>query len=447
MLSSRANFQINPMQPNNGVVTIDFTKNADKLFLPLFYKLRKCNTRYVVNYGGAGSGKSYSQHQLELINILQADKDTLLLRKHGTSIQDSSYALFQNIALEWGIHHLFEWAFSNAKRQITVKHSGRKIVMKGLDDTEKIKSIAGIKRIVIEEASEITLKDFMEVTRRARGADGIQITLLLNPVSEKHWIKAHLVDETGTWHSKTSIFHTTYLDNPFLTEDDIQALMDLKRVDYNHYRIYALGEWGIEDKQGKFAWAFEESRHVAVGTIPYNPEHVLWLSFDFNRNPMTCGAIQYYDGWIYVLKSFKLKNSDIYQMCDTLMATYPHAIYMVTGDATGQNKSALAKQDVNNFYQVIKQKLEIGPSQIKLPSVNPDISMNKVLVNAILQNENVLIDPSCKPLIFDLNYVEIDENNKIIKDRSSEKKEADSLDWFRYWININFDKYLRFKKI
>jgi hypothetical protein len=41
-----------------------------------------------------------------------------------------------------------------------------------------------------------------------------------------------------------------------------------------------------------------------------------------------------------------------------------------------------------------------------------------------------------KDLIFDMRYVQMDSDNKIIKDRSSEAAKADLLDCLRYYLNV-----------
>lgn len=231
---------------------LDFKTNADKLFTPLFFKIRKAVTRYLVNFGGAGSGKSFAQHQSELLNLLNNEKgDILFMRKHATDIHDSCYTLLKNIAAQWNITDLFEWTYSNAKRQITCKHNGKRILFKGIDDPEKLKSIVGIRRIIIEEASQLEPEDFLELNRRARGFANIQIVMLLNPISQKHWIKKTFLD-SEVYKEETTILHTTYLDNKFLFEADRKALNDLKEINYNHYRIYALGEWGIDEEGSVF---------------------------------------------------------------------------------------------------------------------------------------------------------------------------------------------------
>jgi hypothetical protein len=53
---------------------------------------------------------------------------------------------------------------------------------------------------------------------------------------------------------------------------------------------------------------------------------------------------------------------------------------------------------------------------------------------------------NCQPLIYDLTYVEVDENKKIIKDRQNDKRNADFLDHFRYICNILFPDIKRLIK-
>lgn len=421
---------------------IDFTKNSDKLFNNSFFEIRKVKTRFLVVYGGSGSGKSVSVHQNALIDILNANYDTLIIRKHAASLYDSCWKLCENIAESFSIKACFRWAYSNQKRELLNTKTGKRITFKGIDDPEKIKSIAGIKKIIIEEANQLTVEDFLELNRRVRGIEGIQIILILNPVSENHWIKKMFVDEDGAYHNDTTVLKFNYQDNKYLTESDIKELERLKLINENHYRIYVLGEWGIEDKNKKFAWAFERSKHVAK-EISYNADYILWLTFDFNVNPMTCTAIQHYDNTVKCIRCIKLENSNIWEMLKVIQSYFPDAIYKVTGDATGQNRHGLAKDNMH-YYQVIREELNLMNSQLEVPTVNPRVNENQLLVNAVLLNYDVQIDEvNCAPLIYDLTYVEMNDKKEIIKDRSSDKKYADFLDNFRYYLNVDFYDFLK----
>lgn len=415
----------------------------ESIYSDVYWKILDCKKRFVISYGGAGAGKSYSHHQHELINLLDANYDILVLRKHASDIYDSCYKLFETIAKDWGIYHLFTWNYSNSKRQIENKSTGHRIIFRGIDDPEKVKSIVGIKRILFEEVSQGDWADFLELNRRARGIEGIQFTFILNPISEKHWIKRKLIDNPS-FNEDVDVIVSTYHDNPFMTETDIKELERLKDIDENEYRIYVLAEWGVEDSTGKFAYAYSRQKHV--GECVYNPEEMLYLSFDFNVNPITCVAVQYYDDCIHIIETIKLKNSDIYKLCEVIKTKYPDAMVMVTGDASGKNTTAMVK-DKLNYYSIIKTELGLADAQFNVPSVNPSLVENRVVVNAVLNNMDVLIDESKNEgLIFDLTYVEVDENNKIVKDnRSDEKQQADALDCLRYYLNKYHRDVVRLK--
>ena len=419
---------------------IDFNTYADKLFSKVFYQVRKVKSRIVVIYGGAGSSKSYSVHQNELINLMSSKYDTLILRKTGSDLRDSSYKLFEQLINSMGLRHLFTSTFYSDNRRITYIPTGKSLIFKGVDDSEKLKSIVGIQRIVMEEASQFDFEDFLEINRRARGVDNIQITLILNPVSEKHWIKRKLCDEGSPYKDDTTVLRFTYSDNKFLTAQDIAELERLKFVNENQYRIYVLAEWGIDDNSNRFAYAFNEDKHT--GYVPLLEKEAIYLSFDFNRDPISCTVFQEKDGVIRVPYVIKLATSNIYELCDHIIAKFGRKLFMVTGDATGKSSSALVQDDIN-YYTIIRQKLNLSPGQLQVPSVNPRVRENRVLVNAILSHKPVLIDKTnASPLIYDLLYCEVDGNGDLVKDRSNEARKADILDEFRYYLNTYHSDFL-----
>lgn len=428
---------------------VDFNQNRKKLFSRVFYDVRKATTDYVVVKGGSGSSKSYSVHQSELLNIMTSEEgDTLVLRKHGADLRESCYKLFNDLIVKYNLQEFFKSVYSNENRRITYLPTGRCLVFRGLDDSEKVKSIVGIKRVIMEEANEFELNDFLELTRRARGFEGIQFILILNPISENHWIKTTLCDEGAPYKAKTTVLSFTYHDNKdgygnsFLTQKDIERIENLKLIDENQYNIYVLGLWGIDRKEGKFCWAFHSGQEVPT---VHDPELITWVTFDFNRNPMTASIMQILpeEEKVRGIECIKLETSDIWQMCDRLNASYPDVSWMVTGDATGRNGSAMVMDNMN-YYKIIMQKLQISEQQVRLPSVNPRIEENQLLVNAVHKNWTIEFDPiKCQPLIYDCKYVEMNEYGEIIKDRTSSKKFSDFLDGWRYFVNIAVKPHMR----
>ena len=148
------------------------------------------------------------------------------------------------------------------------------------------------------------------------------------------------------------------------------------------------------------------------------------------------------DGVIRVPYVIKLATSNIYELCDHIIAKFGRKLFMVTGDATGKSSSALVQDDIN-YYTIIRQKLNLSPGQLQVPSVNPRVRENRVLVNAILSHKPVLIDKTnASPLIYDLLYCEVDGNGDLVKDRSNEARKADILDEFRYYLNTYHSDFL-----
>jgi len=76
---------------------IDFNKHKDEIFNNLIYDIQDAGTRFIINYGGAGSGKSYTQTQHEIMCALESRQNTLVIRKVSNTLNDSVVALFRSI--------------------------------------------------------------------------------------------------------------------------------------------------------------------------------------------------------------------------------------------------------------------------------------------------------------------------------------------------------------
>jgi len=216
------------------------------LYTTSYFKIEKIlqePTRFKVVYGGSGSSKSFSYYQHLIIQLLEEkNHDFLILRKYGTTIEQSVFNGIKGIIQTWGLADYF--TFTKRPYVITNNITGVKMLLMGVDDPEKLKSIVNIKRVLLEEATDFTFADFKEINRRVRGIEGIQIGLCFNPISHTHWIKKHFFD-TPEINKNTSVVKCSYQDNEYLTQEDIDQLHQLKLIDEMDYKVYVLGEWGI----------------------------------------------------------------------------------------------------------------------------------------------------------------------------------------------------------
>jgi len=234
-------------------------------------------------------------------------------------------------------------------------------------------------------------------------------------------------DDWRSWQMPTE-------SNPHILKEEIeQARLQLDPLTFAQEYLASF----ITEELDSWAYCFEHDKHV--GSTKLNPAYEVYLSFDFNRNPITCGVYQHYNNWIYGIEQIKLPNSNIYALCDYIKAKYGRHMLIVTGDATGQNSTALVKDNLN-FYTVIKAQLNLGAGQMKVPTINPPVEENRVLVNSIFHHYGVTLDrDNCKGLIFDLEHARVLPDGKLDKtDRKDPTKQLDALDCWRYFLNTFF---------
>lgn len=214
------------------------------VYLPLLH----CQKRYIVLCGGAGSGKSVFTVQRYLYRLLtEPGRNLLVVRAVQATHRNSTFALFRQMIGKWNLTPLFEIA--EGLERIRCKN-GNEIIFKGLDNSEKLKSVTfssgELTDIWVEEASEIEEHDFNQLAIRLRGGTvSKQIVLSFNPVSVHHWLKRRFFDHPP---KDAVTLRTTYKDNRFLSPEDGAVLESFRETDPYYYQVYCLGEWGVLGK-------------------------------------------------------------------------------------------------------------------------------------------------------------------------------------------------------
>ena len=199
----------------------------------------------------------------------------------------------------------------------------------------------------------------------------------------------------------------------------------------------------VTENNNAFCYTYSPEKHNKSVTI--NPQWEVKLSFDFNRDPITCLVAQDNGSKINFIEQIKLQNSNIYALCDYIKAKYGNNMLIVTGDATGRNSSALVHDNLN-YFRIIKAQLGLGDRQMRQPTSNPTLIENRVLVNSAFHHLDISIDPvNCKALIFDLEHAAVLPDGSLDKsDRSDITKQLDAIDCCRYYLNTFFKHILKF---
>ena len=211
----------------------------NKAYLPYLFSYKN---RIEVYYGGAGSGKSIFVAQKLVLKALKSKRKILVIRKVARTQKDSCFTVICEIFKS--IKYFYRCRINKTTLDITLPN-GSVILFKGMDDSEKIKSIANITDIWCEEATELTLDDFSQLNLRLRALNpNLQIWLSFNPVSKANWCYQYFFVNKA----EAFILKTTYKDNDFLPQDYKDEIESYKHTNPTYYKIYVEGEFATLDK-------------------------------------------------------------------------------------------------------------------------------------------------------------------------------------------------------
>ena len=209
--------------------------------------------------GGYGSSKSYHVAKKIIIKLLQEKRLALVVREVYDTIRDSCFSLFEEVANNMGIGEYLK--FKTSPMQV-IFPNGSKIIFKGMDNPQKLKSINGVSIIWLEECSEVKYEGYKELLGRLRHMEcSNHIICSTNPVSKANWIYKHffkndeaktlVLDDKVLYENRIVKLNNTYYhhsiceDNAFLPKSYIEELENMKAYDYDLYRVAKLGQFGV----------------------------------------------------------------------------------------------------------------------------------------------------------------------------------------------------------
>ena len=268
-------------------ITVDLKKTVGKNYKE-FWDFKG---RYRVVKGGRGSKKSHTAALWFIYHLLKYENANLLcVRQYYNTLKDSQFSELKKAAKRLKVSHLFDFKISPL--EISVKNTGQKILFRGFDNPDSITSITVSQGYLcwvwIEEAYQVeSEEDFNKLDFSIRGIEDKnlfpQITITLNPWSEM-WIKRRFFDKKD---KNILALTRNYYHNEFLNKDDIRMFEELKKTDYNAYRIVGEGEWGVAE--GTYFSEFSDELHTANEEFSYmGEEYDYYASFDYGLDMFAC---------------------------------------------------------------------------------------------------------------------------------------------------------------
>lgn len=234
------------------------------------------NYKFYFLVGGYGSSKSYHVATKIIKKLLEEKRTALVVREVYDTHRDSTFSLLEEVAIRLGLEGVVK--FISSPLQVRFPN-GSKIIFKGMDSPQKLKSINGVSIIWVEECSEVKYEGYKELLGRLRHKTmSNHIILSTNPVSKGNWCYKHffidsnndriVLDDTDLYKKriiikdKTYYHHSTADDNFFLPEEYIEQLEEMKEYDQDLYRIARRGEFGVNGT--KVLPQFIEKPHYEV---------------------------------------------------------------------------------------------------------------------------------------------------------------------------------------
>lgn len=402
---------------------------AEKLF-PVF----QGKARYRVSHGGRGGGKSWSFADVLLLQCYQKTTRALCARELQNSIKDSVHKLLSDRIQKLGFSGFEIGAAS-------IKHAnGSEIIFKGLrSNAQEIKSMEGIDICWVEEAQGVSQEswDFLIPTIRKPGSE---IWVTFNPGYKHDPTSQRFIEKPP---ENARIVKVNWYDNPWISQELIDEMNYLKATDTAAYRNVWLGEYRQQHSGGLVVkgWAspnIDES-------LAYRPNLPLYLTCDFNVDPMcwlvahkpVISNINHYE----FIDELCIENTNIVQTVREFTRRYGKhkAGLVVTGDATGQNRSDTSPNPNDTKYKILMRELsDEGMTNISLDllTANPHEDIRVEGFNRLICTASgvrrVKVHPRCKRLIWNMENLHYIEGSSVIFEPNRSQIEKDITKSLKY---------------
>jgi phage terminase large subunit len=376
-----------------------------KAFVPKLYPLiNDYSHRWEIHKGSAGSGKSYAIVQKIIIRCCKEPIRVVACRRTGATIRQSCFDLFKEVLDKWKLTQYVKIRETDMNIKFP---NGSEIIHIGLDEESKLLSLNNISCVWIEEAFEVPKNIVEQLNLRMRGAASQQqIIMSFNPISSHHW----LYDFCEVSPPQNCIYtHSCYKDNPFLPAEYVAALDELETRNPQKYRVYGLGEWGIDAEGLVFQnWKVEDFNHAEI-------KGQLLCGLDF-------GFVNDISAFVASLLDEENKRLYIFKEWGATNKTNADLIKVITD--LGFSKSTIIADCAEP--KSIAEIKSGGVQKIKAASKGADSVLHGIQK---LQNYEIIIHPTCKGVIEEF------ENYTWQKDKYTEVYINKPIDDFNHYID------------
>lgn len=132
----------------------------------------------------------------------------------------------------------------------------------------------------------------------------------------------------------------------------------------------------------------------------------IFIGLDFNVHPL-CGVIGYIHGnTIVISQEIYLENSNTFDAAKEIVSRFPHRYVRIVCDETGNRRKTSSNTTDHEIMR--RANLEV------MPFKNPHVKDRYNNLNRLFEQKRIIIDPSCKMLIKDLEQLVYDNKDEML---------------------------------
>lgn len=316
-----------------------------RMFNDAFYPLlTDYSTRWEVYRGGSGSGKSHHIMQKLILKCLNDKRKICICRRYGSTIEKSCWDLFISILRDWKI---YEYVTINQTMKKIAFPNGSLVYFIGLDDEQKLLSIAGITDFFIEECFEVPRDIIEQINLRLRSRKkDCQIIMAFNPISADSWC----YDFCEVNPPSSFRYHlSTYKDNKFLPPTYISELEELITRNPSKAEVFVFNRWG-NDPTGRVFQNIEYLTNFDYLPLLRDSEWEVRCGMDIGSVDPTAIAVSLFNERtqeLYLIGEFYQRGATLDEMLDAIHSLGIEKQKIYVDSASPQVISYLKSKGIN----------------------------------------------------------------------------------------------------
>ena len=332
-------------------------------------------TRHLMVMGSAGSGKTIFASTKVILYALEHPNARIgVFRQTLPSLRETAWREIVELLDKYNIEYK-----ENRSNGLVTLSNGSTISFTPVDDEKKLRSL-NLDMVYIEQCEEITEEAFIELDLRIRNEVakkyGGQMLIVVQPSNKSHWLYRLFYNEKANDDDYKKV-HFSYLDNPFLPEEQKKVYEGLRETNYDRYLTHTLGQWISSSKQ-----IFTNNWSVGFDRTYFN-YYVGGCDFGYN-NPacfLLCGV---YDEEFYVLGEVykaEMTTSEFLEEIESLLASFDlrfndiESVYADSADP--ESIEVFCRNGLNTYGSVKNVKAKIDTAR------ETKIHINEECVNLI----------------------------------------------------------------